>query len=36
MMPAGNISLKAKWIAGQYGYTINHYLQRKMDQKVIC
>lgn len=29
MMPAGNISLKAKWIAGQYGYTINHYLQKE-------
>ena len=26
-MPADSITLKAKWIAGQYGYTINYYQQ---------
>lgn len=26
-MPAEDITLKAKWVAGQYGYTINYFVQ---------
>ena len=26
-MPAQNLTLTAKWIAGKYNYTVNHYLQ---------
>ena len=26
-MPADDVTLKARWAAGQYGYTINYYLQ---------
>ena len=27
IMPSEDVTLKAKWAAGQYGYTINYYKQ---------
>ena len=31
LMPAKNVSLTAKWTAGQYSYTVNHYIQNLDD-----